>query len=218
MNDGTKIEIDKKIVNHAIELSRDIVFDRVHTLRALFVRTVTVLLCSAHDKDWDWKEEMQGWDVDDETMAKLTAPTESLFEPQSRAKFLTETVVASHLTWLISPVLSSSLFVWRESVPWAALRCGRCSRETCQYSMSQSHERVETEEVQNGKGLKEALDSIWTQSRSNAVERIHTKRILGNFRGRQTLWNGLYQQVIKSSLTLRPWWIKSEGGKMKKVG
>ena len=39
-------------------------------------------------------------------------------------------------------------------------RPGRCNRETCQYTMSQSHERVETEEVQDGKGLKEALDSV----------------------------------------------------------
>ena len=41
-----------------------------------FVRTVTVLLCSAHDKDWDLKEEMQGWDVDGERIAKLIAVDE----------------------------------------------------------------------------------------------------------------------------------------------
>ena len=38
---------------------------RTHTPRVLFVRTVTVLLCSAHDKDWDLIEEVQGWGVDD---------------------------------------------------------------------------------------------------------------------------------------------------------
>ena len=49
---------------------------KTHTPRASFVRTVTVLLCSAHDKDWDLKEEMHGWDVDDERFAKLTAKDE----------------------------------------------------------------------------------------------------------------------------------------------
>ena len=76
MNNGTKIDKFMKIVNHAIELSCNIVFDRTHTPRALFVRTVTVLVCSAHDKDWDLKEEMQGWDVDDERIAKPTATDE----------------------------------------------------------------------------------------------------------------------------------------------
>ena len=33
-------------------------------------------LCSTHDKDWDLKEEMQGWDVDDEINAMLTAVDE----------------------------------------------------------------------------------------------------------------------------------------------
>ena len=42
LNDGTKIEKFKKIVNHAIESSCNIVFDRTHTPRALFARTVTV--------------------------------------------------------------------------------------------------------------------------------------------------------------------------------
>ena len=74
MNNGTKIENLSK-VDHAIESSCNIV-GRNHTPRALFVRTVTVLLCGAHDKDWDLKGEMQGWDVDDETIAKLTAVDE----------------------------------------------------------------------------------------------------------------------------------------------
>ena len=52
MNNGTKNEKFRKTVNHAIELSCNIVFDRIHTPRTLFVRTVSVLLCSAHDKDW----------------------------------------------------------------------------------------------------------------------------------------------------------------------
>ena len=60
MNNGTTIAKFRKIVNHAIELSCNIVLDRTHTPRALLVRTVTVLLCSAHDKDWNLKEEMQG--------------------------------------------------------------------------------------------------------------------------------------------------------------
>ena len=81
-----------------------------------------MLLCSTHYKDWDLKEEMQGWDVDDERIAKLTAMDEeaktrarrqlkSLFEPEGRAKFLTESEVSSHLTCPTSPELSSSLVV-----------------------------------------------------------------------------------------------------------
>ena len=35
-----------------------------------------VIVCSAHDKEWDLKEEMQGRDVDDEKIAKLTATDE----------------------------------------------------------------------------------------------------------------------------------------------
>ena len=34
-----------------------------------------------------------------------------------------------------------------------------CNRETCRYTVSQSHECLEKKEVQDGKGLKEALDS-----------------------------------------------------------
>ena len=32
-----------------------------------------MLSCSAHNWDWDLKEEVQKWDVDDERIAKLTA-------------------------------------------------------------------------------------------------------------------------------------------------
>ena len=71
-----KLKKIRKIVNQAIELSCNIVFDRTHTPRALFVQTVTVLLCSAYDEDWDLKEEMQGWGVDDERIAKLAAVDE----------------------------------------------------------------------------------------------------------------------------------------------
>ena len=49
--------------------------DKFHTPRALFVRTMTVALHCAHDKDWDVKEEMR-WDVDDDTFAKLVATHE----------------------------------------------------------------------------------------------------------------------------------------------
>ena len=76
VNNGTKIEKFREIVDHAIELSCNIVFDRTHTPRALFVRTVTVLVRRTHDKYWDVKEEMQSWDVDDERFAELTATDE----------------------------------------------------------------------------------------------------------------------------------------------
>ena len=35
-----------------------------------------VLLCSTHDKEWDLKEELQGWDMDDEGIVKLTVKDE----------------------------------------------------------------------------------------------------------------------------------------------
>ena len=41
--DGTKIEKIRKAVDHAIQFSCIIVFDRTHTPRALLARTVTVL-------------------------------------------------------------------------------------------------------------------------------------------------------------------------------
>ena len=66
----------RKTVKHAIELSCNIFFNTTHTPRGLFVRTLTVLLCSAQDKDWDRKEEMQGWDVDNERIAVLIAKDE----------------------------------------------------------------------------------------------------------------------------------------------
>ena len=65
-----------RTVKHAIELSCNIFFNTTHTPRGLFVRTLTVLLCSAQDKDWDRKEEMQGWDVDNERIAVLIAKDE----------------------------------------------------------------------------------------------------------------------------------------------
>ena len=55
------------------------------------------------------------------------------------------------------------------------------TRETCQCTVSQNHECLEKKEVQDGKGLKEALDSILTRSKSNAVERMHTECIFSNF-------------------------------------
>ena len=51
--------------------------------------------------------------------------------------------------------------------------------------MSQSHERLEKEEVQDGKGLLEALDS---------KERIHTERIVGKIFVDRPFGKGLYQQ------------------------
>ena len=39
----------------------------------MFVRTMTVALYCAHDKDWDVREEMQGWGVDDDAFALLVA-------------------------------------------------------------------------------------------------------------------------------------------------
>ena len=72
MNNATK-NFKKNIVNHTIKSSCNIIFDKTHTPRALFAGTLMVLLYNAHEKNWDLKEEMQEWDVDDEWIAKLTA-------------------------------------------------------------------------------------------------------------------------------------------------
>ena len=70
-----------------------------------------MVLCCAHDKDWDVKEEMQGRDVDDETIAKLSAfritcsgrQLTSVVEPQALTCYLTETDESSHLICLTLP-------------------------------------------------------------------------------------------------------------------
>ena len=73
-SNGTKMEKFRKIVNRAFFFFMcNFAVDRTHTPRAMFVRTVTVALCCAHDNDWNVKEEMQEWDVDDDRIAKLAA-------------------------------------------------------------------------------------------------------------------------------------------------
>ena len=56
VNKGTKVANFREIVNHAIELTCNIACDGTHTPRALFLLTVSVFLCCAHDKDWDLKK------------------------------------------------------------------------------------------------------------------------------------------------------------------
>ena len=43
------------------ELTCSIACDGAHTLRACFLRAVTIFLCYAPDRDWNLEEEMQGW-------------------------------------------------------------------------------------------------------------------------------------------------------------
>ena len=70
-NYGTKIGKLRKIVNRAIILTCNFAVDKTHTTRAMFVRTTTVALYCAHDKDWDVKKEMQGCDVDDDKLVTI---------------------------------------------------------------------------------------------------------------------------------------------------
>ena len=77
VNDGTKVAKCRGAVSSAIELMCTIAFDGAHIPRALFLRAVTVFLCCAHDKDWDLKEEMQGWGVGEDRIATLSAIREN---------------------------------------------------------------------------------------------------------------------------------------------
>ena len=71
-NSGTKVAKFRETVNSAIELTCSVAFDGTHTPRKCFFRAVTVLLSYAPDKDWDLKEEMQGWRVGEDRIARLS--------------------------------------------------------------------------------------------------------------------------------------------------
>ena len=59
-------------VSSAIELTCNIAFDGAQTARECFLRAVTLLLSQAPDKDWDLKEEMQGWGLGGDRVAGLS--------------------------------------------------------------------------------------------------------------------------------------------------
>ena len=76
----------------------------------MFVRTMTVALYCAHNENWNVKEEMQGWDVHDDTIAKLVAihhmsrhTTDVTGRARSLTCYLIETEGSSHPSCLISP-------------------------------------------------------------------------------------------------------------------
>ena len=81
-----------------------------------------------------------------------------------------------------------------------------------------SHKRVETKEIQNREGLMEALDSTWTHSKNNAIERIHTTRILGNLRGRQTCGTDSTNREINVQLKSKFYLRCDPGRRNPKVG
>ena len=56
-------------VNSAIELTSM----GAHAPRACFLRAVTIFLCYAPDRDWNLEEEMQGWCVGEDRLARLSA-------------------------------------------------------------------------------------------------------------------------------------------------
>ena len=67
VNKGTKVAVDS-----AIEFTCDSAFDGTHTPRACCSRAVTIFLCYAPDRDWDFEEEMQGWGVREDRLARLS--------------------------------------------------------------------------------------------------------------------------------------------------
>ena len=60
-------------VSSAIEVTCNIAFDGAHTPRECFLRAVTILLSYAPDKNWKLEEEMQGWSVEEDRIARLSA-------------------------------------------------------------------------------------------------------------------------------------------------
>ena len=89
-------------VSSAIGLTCNIAFDGEHTPSECFLRAVTILLCYAPDKDWKLEEEMQGWCVGEDRLARLSAvrgsvgramnsEKKSVTVPRVMALFLNET-------------------------------------------------------------------------------------------------------------------------------
>ena len=60
-------------VSSAIELTCNIAFDGAHTPRECFLQAVTIMLSYAPDKDWKLEEEMHGWEVGEDRIARLSA-------------------------------------------------------------------------------------------------------------------------------------------------
>ena len=65
-------------VSSAIELTCNIAFDGAHTPRECFLRAVTIFLCYAPDRDWKLEEELQGWGVEEDRLARLFAVSGSV--------------------------------------------------------------------------------------------------------------------------------------------
>ena len=72
-------------VRSAIELTCNIAVDGAHTPRESFLRAVTILLSCAPDRDWDLKEEMQAWGVEEDRIARLSEICRSVGRAMSDA-------------------------------------------------------------------------------------------------------------------------------------
>ena len=73
MNNGTRVTKFRDTVSSAIELTCNVAFDGAHTPRECLLRAVTNMLCYALDKDWKLEEEMQGWGVGEDRIARISA-------------------------------------------------------------------------------------------------------------------------------------------------
>ena len=69
VNNGTRVAKFRDTASSAIELTCNIDFDGAHTPRACFLR---IFLC-APDRDCKLEEEMQGWSVEEDGLARLSA-------------------------------------------------------------------------------------------------------------------------------------------------
>ena len=63
VNNGTKVSKFRETVRKTIELTLKMTFDGAHTPKACLLRSVSMLLSYAPDRDWDLEEEMTGWCV-----------------------------------------------------------------------------------------------------------------------------------------------------------
>ena len=78
LNDGTKIAKYRETVNIAIEITFNVPFDGLHTLRTCLLRAVSVLLGNSPDKDWNHEEELNGWGLGECPLLPFSAGDDEL--------------------------------------------------------------------------------------------------------------------------------------------
>ena len=112
------MNLNRKFVNNGTRATK---FRDTLTLRGSFLRAVTIMLCYALDKDWKFEEEMQGWCVGEDRLARLSAVRGSV---NSTLHFFLGSVIPH---WLKCLCASSHPCVMRLSDCVFSLRSSLCS-------------------------------------------------------------------------------------------